>query len=57
MATMRTLTFADLLRRHRLATGLTHEDLAARAGRHYGESPRDLLCTLTPEWWRLNGGA
>ena len=32
MATARTLTFADLLRRHRRGAGLTQEELAARAG-------------------------
>src|SRR5262249_59177267 len=32
MSTVRTLTFADLLKRYRAATGLTQEELAAKAG-------------------------
>lgn len=32
MATVRRLTFGDLLRRYRAATGMTQEELAARAG-------------------------
>src|SRR5262245_32589114 len=32
MSTVRTLTFADLLKRYRAAAGLTQEELATRAG-------------------------